>query len=89
MSFSVRRATRYYLAGRRFLLLIPADELGQGRHTLIVRDAESSSAPLGSTTSTSAINQAKSHYVTRHALRRSSYLWSLRGVFCFAATHPL
>jgi hypothetical protein len=34
-------------SGAPLLLLIPADELGQGRHTLIVRDADSSSAPLG------------------------------------------
>jgi len=29
------------------LLLIPADELGQGRRMLIVRDSDSSGAPLG------------------------------------------
>ncbi|HZM96442.1 MAG TPA: hypothetical protein VFB92_23625, partial [Vicinamibacterales bacterium] len=34
-------------SGAPLLLLIPADELGQGRHTLIVRDSESSGAPLG------------------------------------------
>jgi hypothetical protein len=34
-------------SGAPLLLLIPADELGHGRHTLIVRDADSSSAPLG------------------------------------------
>jgi hypothetical protein len=28
-------------------LLIPADELGQGRRMLIVRDSDSSGAPLG------------------------------------------
>jgi len=34
-------------SGAPLFLLLPADELGPGRHTLIVRDAESSSAPLG------------------------------------------
>ncbi len=55
MTFSTRRAARYYLGGRhspllalRSYLLIPADELGrQGRHTLIVRDSDSSGAPFG------------------------------------------
>ena len=39
--------TPFPQSGAPLLLLLPADELGQGRHTLIVRDADSSSAPLG------------------------------------------
>jgi hypothetical protein len=34
-------------SGAPLLLLIPADELGQGRRTLIVRDSDSSGATLG------------------------------------------
>jgi hypothetical protein len=34
-------------SGVPLLLLLPADELGQGRYTLIVRDTDSSGAPLG------------------------------------------
>ena len=34
-------------SGAPLLLLIPADELGQGRRMLIVRDSDSSGAPLG------------------------------------------
>jgi hypothetical protein len=34
-------------SGAPLLLLLPADELAQGRHTLIVRDPDSSGAPFG------------------------------------------
>jgi hypothetical protein len=34
-------------SGAPLFLLIPADELGQGRRTLVVRDSDSSGAPLG------------------------------------------
>jgi hypothetical protein len=34
-------------SGIPLLLLLPADELGPGRHALIVRDTDSSGAPLG------------------------------------------
>ena len=34
-------------SGAPLFLLLPADEVGQGRHTLIVRDPDSSGAPLG------------------------------------------